>query len=1112
LRRVICRPDVPLPEVAGRLAAFRVGLLEPRLNAQTISARGRSAAGRYAHLLSWRLHEEVYHKYFMQSYAIRLSCVAAVFAVVVLLFGNAPAAQAADPLSATLSPTAAANVGTFGTGWSASTVARALVVDGSETNLTNALPAGGTTMLLVLTGFNFNIPDDATITGVAVSVTRRSTASSGAFVRDAAIELVGGFGTSTSLASADAWPATHAAASYGGSSTLWGESLTPVDVNAANFGIAIAAQNTDPDAAHNAHVDGATVTVYYTESDTTPPIDTPPDSSGNIGTSTLVWGNADGTNPQQITLEDGGTYAVPLNTEAPAYIVSATAPVIGRLFYIDTSGESPVRQSVATMYLHNDSGDEPLAWGAAGSYELDILEPPVFQQVSGPMRLLAGLLFADIADAMAAPPPGPVSETLHFTIQEAPPPCAQDCFSNVLFLPGIEASRLYRPQVVGADEQRLWEPSFHDNLHDMHLTSQGKSVRDDVYAKTGDVIDETPVGKNIYKSFIAKMGSLKTNGLINDWEATPYDWRLSLDDILASGKQTGTHISYLTATDTPYIIQELKRLAGSSKNGKVTIIAHSNGGLVAKRLTEVLGSDASSLIDKMIFVAVPQVGTPEAVVEGLHGEPIGYGLVASKSAVRTFASTSPMVYHLLPSADYFTQVDDPVITFDSSLADWIAKYGNVIHSEDSLQTFLTDSFGRVDAETGDTNQPIQLSASLFSNAETLHANLDAWTPPAGVELIQIAGWGVPTTVTGITYKKKGDGIAPEPNYTIDGDGTVVVPSALWTSTAEATDYWMNLGQYNKDHRFRTLFGVQIFDHSRILEADPVLSFISDSLTDATQPLSTYSYLSTEAPASTGTRLRYALHSPLTLDLYDELGNHTGVSTTTGQIEENIPGTYYVQFGDVKYIFADSGTPQHIVMSGYDTGTFTLEVGEFLGNNETVSTTFADVPVTPQTQVTFTVSSGLASASNLAVDENGDGTVDSTYASSTGQIIVPVSVDEQDTPPPTGGGGGTSSFLPQAIPTTTATTAATSTEVVQVPKQEITATSPPSVSLTQPKKIVQATIKTPIKKKPIVVATSTNNAPTQTSQVASAAQSTGGGLWSRVGHWIMNGIRQFLSHF
>src|SRR3990167_8565942 len=55
---------------------------------------------------------------------------------------------------------------------------------------------------------------------------------------------------------------------------------------AANFGLAIAAQNTDPDAAHNAHVDGATVTVYYYEADTTPPsIAAAPDLPGNEATS-----------------------------------------------------------------------------------------------------------------------------------------------------------------------------------------------------------------------------------------------------------------------------------------------------------------------------------------------------------------------------------------------------------------------------------------------------------------------------------------------------------------------------------------------------------------------------------------------------------------------------------------------------------------------------------------------------------------------------------------------------------------------------------------------------------------------------------------------------------
>src|SRR3989338_3008015 len=191
---------------------------------------------------------------------------------VAILFSNVPVAHAADPLFATRSPSAAANIGTTGTGWSASTVTRALLVDGSETNLTNALPANGASMLLVLTGFSFDIPAGATIAGVAVSVTRRSTSSSGTFVRDAAIELVGGFGTSSSLASEDVWPATIAAAAYGGPAALWGGSLTPDDVNAAKFGLAIAAQNTDPPVAHNGHVDSASVHFDIGVVDATPPV------------------------------------------------------------------------------------------------------------------------------------------------------------------------------------------------------------------------------------------------------------------------------------------------------------------------------------------------------------------------------------------------------------------------------------------------------------------------------------------------------------------------------------------------------------------------------------------------------------------------------------------------------------------------------------------------------------------------------------------------------------------------------------------------------------------------------------------------------------------------
>ncbi len=570
----------------------------------------------------------------------------------------------------------------------------------------------------------------------------------------------------------------------------------------------------------------------------------------------------------------------------------------------------------------------------------------------------------------------------------APMLCTQNCFSNVLFLPGIESSRLYRPQVVEVPEQKLWEPLNNGDVQDLFMSADGSSAHPEIYTKIGDVLDELPTGKNIYLSFISKMDDLKDQGHINDWQPMAYDWRLSLDDILAYGNEVGGKLYYSgnqRATSTPYVIQELRRLAGSSKSGKVTVIAHSNGGLLAKQLTEVLGAEASDLIDKMIFVAVPQAGTPMAVAAGLHGYDQGLpadviSFILSEETVRTFASTSPMFYQLLPSANYFTYVDDPVVTFDASLTDWIARYGNEIHSGPALHQFLTDTYGRGDSQTGDKDQPIQMSDSLLSAAETLHANLDNWVPPTGIDLIQIAGWGVPTTVSGITYKQKGAGVKPEANFTIDGDGTVVVPSALWSAAAGAVNYWANIYDYNKHHPIATLGGLLSFGHADILEIQELLSFISDTVTNELSPISNYSYLTTESPSFPGTRLRYSLHSPLTLDLFDNQGRHTGISTTTGQVEEQIPGTYYTEFGDVKYLFTDATSSLHITMDGYETGTFTFRAEQLRGDTVVASSTWKDMPTTPDTIVSIETSIDLSEENPLLIDKNGDGIVE--------HIVVP----------------------------------------------------------------------------------------------------------------------------
>lgn len=657
--------------------------------------------------------------------------------------------------------------------------------------------------------------------------------------------------------------------------------------------------------------------------------------------------------------------------------------------------------------------DMPLLGGKntpSGTYQINEYEEPATKDIytsdAYTTFLTAPFTDADLGDYLAgiarplvslgfAPSRNPIT----FTYVAGTPASAYctpgstpDCNDNVMFLPGVGGSRLYRPDYNGGTTQ-LWEPT--GAADQLELDASGESIHNDIYTK--DVLDEAypPAGPKIYASFMSKMDSLKTSHAINDWEAIPYDWRLSLADILDYGNDVNGRLYYsdnsgvLSATSTPYVIQELRRLAASSKTGRVTIVAHSNGGLVAKAMMQQLGdAETARLIDRVIFVAVPQVGTPDALAALLHGDgqalPSGsFPLLLTPQTARAVEENAPVAYNLLPSFSYFSSVADPVITFDpTTMPDWAARYGKAIGLEGQLHTFLDDSYKKVDALTSsDMRAPALTNAALLANAETLHTTLDAWTPPAGVQVIQIAGWGIPTTVKGLDYASTTEaGLTMTASTTIDGDGTVVVPSALWmsTSTPGVSDYWADLKKYDNDHWLITVGGVSgllALDHKNILEVPDIYNFISDTITNSVQTISNYSYFSTQPPSSTAHRLRYELHSPLTLDLYDNQGRHTGISTTTNQIEEQIPGTYYRELAGVKYLFTDTNIPTHIVMQGYATSTFTFKVQELQDDTPITSTTFQDIPTTPTTKVTIGTDSGIAGLSPMNIDKNGDGVVD-----------------------------------------------------------------------------------------------------------------------------------------
>jgi pimeloyl-ACP methyl ester carboxylesterase len=580
------------------------------------------------------------------------------------------------------------------------------------------------------------------------------------------------------------------------------------------------------------------------------------------------------------------------------------------------------------------------------------------------------------------------------------PVCTVDCFSSVLFLPGLQASRLYRQYVncLNDCERMLWTPDGGPYFDDLYLTASGTSIWSDIY--TRDVVDEA-AGFNIYKSFLADLEHWKhEEKLFTDYAAIPYDWRLSLDALLDGGyKNSDGTLSYNKATSTPYIIQELERLAATSTTGKVTIVAHSNGGLVAKALMvrlEALGK--ANLVENIVLVASPQTGTPQALGAIMHGYnqalPIEwFPAMLSKAAARTMARNMPGAYHLLPSEQYFRDVQTPVASFVNSsplLLDAYAQYGSLLNSWGEMNSFVLGNEtqnGRSAPEADDLNTPAIGNAFLLQYAKTVHQTLDAWTPPSGVHVFQIAGWGVDTLATiKYTQKKKGNEYKWKEDFTMteDGDGTVVVPSAhaMGVSNVNISRYWVNLKNYN-------LFNIPEREHADILEVPEVREFIQNIVIARPEQIPS-AYVSTTRliPKDSDKRLRYFLHSPLSLELYDDEGHHVGYSITTGMLEEQIPGAYYGEFGEVKYISAPASTTLHLVMNGYATDVFTLDIQEVEGDAVIATTTFVDIPSSTSTMVTMDFADGtIANASPLRVDNDGDGIIDHNLAPQVGVEVI-----------------------------------------------------------------------------------------------------------------------------
>ncbi|MFA6432860.1 MAG: hypothetical protein WCV82_03580 [Candidatus Paceibacterota bacterium] len=604
----------------------------------------------------------------------------------------------------------------------------------------------------------------------------------------------------------------------------------------------------------------------------------------------------------------------------------------------------------------------------------------------------------------------------------------QPCCSSVLFIPGIEGSRLYRseqrPLGLGMSVNQLWEPNRNADVKKLYLNPSGSSSDSSIYS--GGPIDKALGLVDIYGGFMGFMDGLVRQGSMNEWRAFGYDWRKPIAEVVAGREKK--------ASTTENLIKVVEDLANGSKTGQVSIVAHSNGGLVTKYLVKVLSDmGKSELIDSVISVAVPYLGTPEAIPALLHGDGQALlgGLIMSRTNARTLGSNMASAYSLLPSRGFFSKAFSPTIAFASTNIQNLNEgaYPESIDSFDGQYAFIADTAkARPSPNQAKTLSPIRGNQLLMKAADALHGILDPFVWPSTIARWAIVGWNS-TTTEGILYSDKGHTVLRD----LSGDGTVKAQSAGHES---GQTFSLNLKEQTNIDRHD-------ISHVNILESSTTKAAIGAILTSQSNagdpdlgdnPAAHNTEVIDEVSKLPGVtvgqldwnamdaaynanrnEIRVSTHSPVKLHVYDSSGNHTGEIPLPAEVaaqvepglytmkEERVPGSTYDVLGcedeeigdcDTQITLPDNGERYTAVVDGVGTGTFTLDIERVRGTSTIERIEWRDVPVTAQTRATttfmgypsFAVSRTqlTSSSSPLTIDINGNGTTDAI--SSPGSVL------------------------------------------------------------------------------------------------------------------------------
>ena len=574
------------------------------------------------------------------------------------------------------------------------------------------------------------------------------------------------------------------------------------------------------------------------------------------------------------------------------------------------------------------------------------------------------------------------------------------CCASVVLIPGFQASQL---GLMSNDDIKdvLWVPHNNGDVRSLFFNDSGESNHG---IRAFEILNSV-FGKEYYAPITHHLNSLVDRGVIASWSDFPYDWRYSIFNIQASSTQSGDEgLEKLRQL----VLEESLR----SKSGKVTLIAHSNGGLVARALIAQY-PDISGKIESIIYVGVPHIGTPKAIASLLHGagESILAGILMRAKTARDFGLTLPGAFGLLPHPSFFSEAQKPVITFSTSTQKLLGINQGSINQINSLDRFLT----KIRTGTKDTTQlsvPSTLSGTLLDTARG-EQNRIAKNEQKAFKEYSIYGTGLPTIET-LAYKSKDDSckvtrlnkcnlenlLLPTYQMSKNGDGTVLSLSASRIGTPFEIDL-LKESQKQDDEKIEhaTLFKSQKIKDiiTQIIEQSDDEQILALAQGSVDHKLNVKE--SGDESGARDVQQIISIHSPVTLHVYDSHGNHTGPQIKTGLdtlpedflfIDEEIPGSTYIDQGHEASIYLSTVEPVSIELIGTDVGKFSLDITTRIGDKVIDTKNYTDIPVIVGSQVQLDLDQKILVTSTttavtfkqppqLKVDIDADGNVDSVIS-------------------------------------------------------------------------------------------------------------------------------------